>query len=316
VRVSQIFLIRFRGLRQFAFAAVCGVSSVLAGQLPAPVEDPPQKFESTIHEVTQIFTVFDRKGNPVAGLERQDFSVSDDGATVNELRAFEQQFDTPLHIAVAIDLSGSVQEKIKYEIDVSTKFLQRVIRPGDDGWIVGFNFVPHLVTDWTQARQILLEVTRRHPGAGTAFYDTAIFACKRLAASGTNSRRRDVLIVISDGEDNTSRSGFSETLETLLRSGVIVLAVYTGYSSPSRELRSLAESTGGKLFYANTKKGVLNGLAKAEQAIRGQYLIAYRPIDFAPDGRFRPVRLRTLRDDLKVRCRRGYYAAASPASPQ
>ena len=298
-------------LLRLTFVAVWGVSSAFAVQVSTTPAEPAPRFESTAHEVTQIFTVLDRRGRPVSGLESRDFSLLDDGAYVQEFKAFEQQSETPLHMAVAIDLSGSVQERVRYEIDVSTKFLERIIRPSDEGWIVGFNYKPYLVTDWTRARQTLGEVTRREPRAGTAFYDAVMFACRRLASAGTDSHRRDVLVVISDGEDNASRSAFSETLQTVLRSGIVVLVVYTGASFPSRELRTLADATGGELFSANTKRGVLNGLARAEQAIRAQYLIAYRPANFAPDGRFRSIRLRVLRDHLRVRSRSGYYARSS-----
>ncbi|MFL6439904.1 MAG: VWA domain-containing protein [Terriglobales bacterium] len=311
MKCFQVPIIRRGCLLRFTFVAAWGVSSASAVQVSTPAVDPAPRFESTANEVTQIFTVLDRKGRPVSGLDSKDFSLLDDGAYVQEFKAFEQQSETPLHIAVAIDLSGSVQERVRYEIDVSTKFLQRIIRPSDEGWIVGFNYRSYLVTDWTRARQTLGEVTHREPRAGTAFYDAVMFACRRLASAGTDSHRRDVLVVISDGEDNASRSAFSETLQTVLRSGIVVLVVYTGASFPSRELRTLADATGGELFSANTKRGVLNGLARAEQAVRAQYLIAYRPANFAPDGRFRSIRLRVLRDHLRVRSRSGYYARSS-----
>ncbi|HKR29562.1 MAG TPA: VWA domain-containing protein [Terriglobales bacterium] len=311
MKIASVVLIRCTGLRQFVVAAMCGLPAVCAVQFPSPTLESSPRFESTANEVTQVFTVLDRQGKPVSGLERKDFILSDDGAQVDELRAFEQQSETPLHIAVAIDLSGSVQGRVKYEIDVTTQFLRRVISPVDVGWIVGFNFAPYVVSDWARARENLLEVTRRDPNAGTAVYDTVIFACKRLADATTGAHRRNVLVVISDGEDNTSHSSFGETLEAVLRSGVVVLVVYTGYSSPSAQFRSLAESTGGELFFANTKRGVLKGLARAEHAIRAQYFVAYRPAHFVRDGRFRSVRIRTVSGGFRVRCRRGYYADPS-----
>lgn len=92
-----------------------------------------------------------------------------------------------------------------------------------------------------------------------------------------------------------------------------MLVVYTGYSSPSRELGKLAEFAGGELFRADTKRGVLRGLSRAEEAIRAQYFVAYRPAPLVRDRRFRSVRIRTDRDGFRVRCRRGYYA--DPSSP-
>lgn len=116
---------------------------------------------------------------------------------------------------MAIDLSGSVQARVKYEIDVTTQFLERVISSADIGWIIGFNFEPHVATDWARARETLLAITRRFPNGGTAFYDTVIFAAKRLVETSADSRRRNVLVVISDGQDNSSHSGFNEMIQTV-----------------------------------------------------------------------------------------------------
>ena len=83
--------------------------------------------------------------------------------------------------------------------------------------------------------------------------------------------------------------------------------------------RSVFYSVGGnretdeRALRADTKRGVLKGLSRAEEAIRAQYFVAYRPAQLVRDGRFRSVRIRTVRDGFRVRCRRGYYA--DPSAP-
>ena len=277
----------------------------------------PPVFRSTAREVNQIFTVQDGHGHPIPDLQRADFEIHDAGKQVAEVAAFRQQTETPLHIAVAIDLSGSVSTRVKYEVEVSTKFLQRVLRPGDQGWVMGFNYRSYIIQDLSRARDSLLGIHRQEPKAATAFYDALCLASTHLANAGGETNHRDVLVIISDGVDNASHSNFRDALQTVLRSGVIVLVLYTGSAASTRELRILGDMTGGQFFYTFTLGGVLRGLEKAEQAIRGQYLLAYRPPDFQPDGRFRQIDIRPLRRGLHVRCRKGYFALDVPtASPQ
>jgi Ca-activated chloride channel family protein len=280
--------------------------------VPANSENPPH-FQFSVNEVNQVFTVFDHKGHPISDLQRADFDIKDAGLNVNDVVAFHQQTETPLNIAVAIDLSGSVSSRVSYEVEVTTKFLNRVLRPGDTGRIIGFNYVSYLIEDLANARNRLLGIHKREPAAGTAFYDAIIFACNRLAIA-PETNRRDVLVVISDGIDNGSRSNFQDALQAAVRQGVIVLVLYTGFDGTTRELHALADMTGGQFFNSYTMRGVLKALTKAEQAIRGQYLLAYRPPDFTPNGRFRQVSIRPLIKGLRVRCRKGYYAVDASAA--
>ena len=304
------------------FGVLVIVAAVACAQIPASSlntvaaaapSEPPLHFQSSVTEVNHVFTVLDRKGHPIPDLRQTDFIIHDSGLSVGNVVAFRQQTETPLNIAVAIDLSGSVSSRVGYEVEVTTKFLKRVLRPGDTGRIIGFNYVSYLIEDLADARSKLLAIHRREPGAGTAFYDAVIFACKSLATA-PETKRRDVLVVISDGVDNGSRSSFKDALEAAVRSGVIVLVVYTGFDGATRELRSLTDMTGGQFFSTVTVRGVLNALAKAEQAIRGQYLVAYRPPEFTADGRFRQVSIRPVTKGLRVRCRKGYYADPPPAT--
>ncbi|HWC18328.1 MAG TPA: VWA domain-containing protein [Terriglobales bacterium] len=305
-----------------AFALLIILAGAACAQMPAaPPDKPPllsepaasvtsetpPHFQSSVTEVNQVFTVLDHKGHPIPDLQRTDFIIKDAGRSVDNVVAFRQQAETPLNIAVAIDLSGSVSPRVGYEVEVTTKFLKRVLRPGDTGKIIGFNYVSYLIENLAEARNKLLAIHRQEPGAGTAFYDAVIFACDRLSAAPATNRR-DVLVVISDGVDNGSHSSFQDALEAAVRRGVIVLALYTGYDGSTRELRTLTDMTGGQFFSAITVRGVLNALARAEQAIRGQYLLAYRPPAFTPDGSFRLVSIRPVGKGLRVRCRKGYYA--------
>jgi len=282
-------------------------TSLLSEPSVAVTADAPARFQSSVSEVNQIFTVLDHKGHPIPDLERTDFIIKDAVLSVDHVVAFRHQTETPLNIAVAIDLSGSVSSRVGYEVEVTTKFLRRVLRLGDTGRVIGFNYVSYLIENLADARNRLLAIHRREPGAGTAFYDAVIFACNRLAAV-PETNRRDVLVVISDGVDNSSQANFQNALQAAVRKGVIVLVLYTGADGTTRELHTLTDMTGGEFFSAATVRGVLNALAKAEQAIRGQYLLAYRPPEFIADGRFRPVLIRPIGKGLRVRCRRGYYA--------
>jgi|tagenome__1003787_1003787.scaffolds.fasta_scaffold20923842_2 Ca-activated chloride channel family protein len=314
---TAVFVFGILGVVIASPQSVTVTSSAVAisGRPAAGTSEARPMFRSTAREVNQIFTVQDHSGHPIPDLRRDDFAIQDSGKEVTEVAVFRQQTETPLHIAVAIDLSGSVSSRVKYEAEVSTKFLQRVLRPGDQGSIIGFNYRTYVIEDLPHARDNILAIHHREPKAATAFYDTVAVASARLTAAGGDTNHRDVLIVITDGVDNASRTKFHDALHAALRSGVIVLVLYTGSATSTTELRKLADMTGGQFFYTFTVGGVLKGLEKAEQAIRGQYLLAYRPADFQADGRFRQIDIRPLRKGLKVRCRKGYFAVEQPLAP-
>lgn len=265
--------------------------------------------QKSVDEVNMLFTVTDHSGHPVHGLTGADFTVTD-RQVPSPITFFQSETDAPLRIAVAIDLSGSVAPKVKYEVRVATEFLARVMRPGDTAEIIGFGTRPYAQRDLAKASECLLALVQNDPRMGTAVYDVVRRTCAEMAAAAGVSRHRSILLLITDGEDNASRSTAGDALRAVEESGVIAFVVYTGGQDHPAFLRRLTKVSGGRIFDGSTSSRVAAALAKVTTILREQYLIAYRPRDLRRDGSFHEVKIAVQRRNLRVYCRRGYYAVA------
>ena len=158
------------------------------------------------------------------------------------------------------------------------------------------------------------------PGGGTALWDAVAFAADKLAARPESQPVARVLVVISDGEDNSSSVSLQQAIWVAQRGEVAIYTVSTkegsnGEYSPllgNRALKTLSEQTGGAIFTPGTLGGLNRSLADLQQALRGRYMVYYKPASSKPDGRYHAVDIKAAKDGhkLKVYARKGYYASA------
>jgi VWFA-related protein len=127
-------------------------------------------------------------------------------------------------------------------------------------------------------------------------------------------------VVLTDGQDNSSHRSLKQAIEVAEAAGVTVYTVSTAEridddTDADRILKTIAERTGGGSMFPGHLQALDLYLNQLPQAIRSRYLIAYRPADFKPDGRFRPVRLMAAKNGkrLRVQVRKGYYARMASA---
>src|SRR2546429_9534818 len=73
-------------------------------------------------------------------------------------------------------------------------------------------------------------------------------------------------------------------------------------------LEQIAEATGGRAFFPFKMKDITHSFAAIEDELRSQYVVSYRPADFDADGRYRSIEISSLKKDLQVRARKGYFA--------
>jgi VWFA-related protein len=183
-----------------------------------------------------------------------------------------------------------------------------------------------LVQDFTPDRALMSHaVNQLAPGGGTALWDAAAFAADKLAKRREPQPVARILVVISDGEDNSSSVTLKQVIAQALRGEVAVYTVSTrdlAAATPSElvgehALKTLSELTGGTTFIPGSVRRLNSSLADLQQAIRGRYLVSYKPASFQRDGRYRPIDITAQKDGrkLKVVARKGYYAsAAQPGS--
>lgn len=189
-----------------AVLAACGLVAAVVAQTPRPTpvpsgDDEIIKVESRL--VIVPVSVTDASGQPVLGLKADSFLVSEEGRrqVVDQVSDAE---NTPLEIALLIDVSGSINPLFEFEIDAAAQFLQSIMKPDDRAtiFLIGDKPISALVRE--NAAQAATRVRGIVPsGKFTAFYDTVASAAKYLQKNAPVRSRR-VIVALTDGEDNWS----------------------------------------------------------------------------------------------------------------
>jgi len=297
-------------------------SSSATGQAQGQAENPAKSdsdesvttIVSAVNEVRVVFTVTDRHGHYIKDLKRDEFKVIDDRQPA-ELRSFRSETDLPLQVGLLVDASNSVRDRFKFEQEAAIEFLNSIIRPRyDKAFVVGFDATPEVTQDFTDNTQNLSTGVRMlRAGGGTAMYDALYFACRdKLLKQEQSGPVRRAIILLSDGDDNLSHVTREEAIDMAARAEVIVYTISTNVSgikdNGDKVLKRIAEATGGRAFFPFQMRDVSDAFLSIQEELRSQYAIAYKPANFASDGRYRTIEILAQDRGLKVRTRKGYYA--------
>ena len=293
-------------------AAVVGISATTTDNGP---DDSILTIRKRVDEVNVLFIATDRHGKFVRNLNQADFAILDDHKPVQSIVNFRRETDLPIELGLLMDVSGSVKGRFAFEKDAATGFLQHIIRPGfDKAFVVGFNKDSHMAQDFTdQVPALAAGIQHLSDGGGTALYDAIYKACKdKLLREHSDHPIRKAIVVVSDGEDNQSEVTRAQAIEMAQRAEVLIYAISTDDSGlilrGDKVLEDLASATGGRAFFPFKMKDITHSFAAIEDELRSQYDIAYKPADFDADGRYRSIEITSLKKDLQVRARRGYFA--------
>jgi len=271
--------------------------------------------QKRVDEVNVLFIAMDKHGKFVRDLKKDDFNVLDDHKPPQSIVRFSQQTDLPLQLGLLIDTSGSIHGRFDFEQNAAAGFLQHTIRANfDHAFVMGFNARNHVAQDFTDNVSLLQTgIHNLQNGGGTALYQAIYNACKdRLLKDDTDRPTRRALVIVSDGEDNQSDVSRAQAIEMAQRAQVIIYTISTDDSGlilrGDKVLQQLADSTGGRAFFPFKMKDIKNSFSAIEDELRSQYVVSYHPADFDADGRFRSIEITSLKKDLQVRSRRGYFA--------
>jgi Ca-activated chloride channel family protein len=266
------------------------------------VNAPENMAEVDINFVELYTSVFDRQNRPVEGLEAKDFTVSEDG-TPQEISRFERVTDLPIHAAVTLDVSGSMETSLDKARQSALEFFQQIIRPKDRAAVITFNDHPNLTVKFTNDVPTLAAgLAGLKAERGTALYDSIIFTLYYF--TGVKGQR--AMILISDGKDEGSRFTWDDALDYARRAGVTIYPIGLG-DVDKRKLNQLAEETGGRTFFLKNVDELAGIYAQVEQELRSQYLIAYQSTNTSGGKTFRSVDLKVLRPGMEAKTIRGYY---------
>lgn len=290
---------------------------------PPPPDPLPTQYDETkpisinTDLVTLTLTVTDLYGRYVSGLGKHAFTIIDNN--IEQEISFFSDSDAPVSVGILFDVSGSMSGD---KIARARKALERFIgtsHPMDEYSLIAFNTRAQLLLDRTRnSESVLDKLTLVKPKSNTALYDACYLGIERVTRG---AHQKKALLIISDGQDNSSRYNFGEVRRLMKESDVVVYAVgilggsdagsATGMQGQAF-LDELAGVTGGKSFYPQNNAELDEIFERIALELRHQYSIAYTPKDFTPNGKWRKIKVRVKPPRglprLTVRSREGYYA--------
>jgi len=294
--------------------AAPGTSVRPAGAQTAAQDQEAPTIKVEANEVDLVFTVTDKKGHFVNGLQQSNFGLLDDGRPPESVLHFYQQTNLPLRVGIMLDTSSSIRGRFPFEQDSAIAFLLQVLHRNDRAFVEGFDVETDVAQGFTNNIDLLsVGIHKLRPGGGTALFDAVYKTCKdEMLTLREESAVRKAVILVSDGDDNYSHALESDAIKECQRAETIVYAISTNVS-PSKDkgddvLQAIADATGGRAFYPTRIEDVASGFNSIEEELRSQYLLEYRPADFKQDGAFRTIYLQANDPRYHVRAHTGYFA--------
>ena len=270
-----------------------------------------------VEEVVLNATVLDGSNHLVTNLDQSAFNVREDNVP-QTITSFRRE-DLPVSLGILVDNSGSMMTKRRSVAEASLDMV-RSSNPQDEVFLVSFNEEATLEQPFSSDVKKLSDSFNNigSPKGGTAIYDAVIASGTEMAKSA--KRPKQVLVIITDGEDNAS----TETLEDTIREvqdlqGPIVYCIGLLYEDQGgggrearrarRALEALANQTGGVAYFPHSLVEVPEIAAEVARDIRNQYTIGYHSTKPPSEGGYRTVRVeaKSPKGKLTVRTRTGYY---------
>ncbi len=288
------------------------------GQAPTEKSGDIYVFRKEVDEVTLHATVVDDKNRLITDLDRNDFTVYEDGQP-QKITSFRRE-DIPVAMGIVIDNSGSMRDK-RPAVNAAAINFVKSSNPQDKVFIVNFNEDFFLDQDYTASIPKLKDALERiEARGGTALYDAVVASSDHLKKSGLLEKK--VLLVVTDGEDNASRESLEQAIRRLQEENgptvyTIGLLGEEHSKRARRALRQMAEETGGIAFFPQGLGEVEAITQQIAHDIRNQYTIGYKPSKPQSEGGFRTVKVDASAKGykkLQVRTRSGYYAGQSRAA--
>jgi VWFA-related protein len=279
-------------------------------------------FRSSVDEVDVFFSATDG-GKSITNLTPAEIRILDNNRAPDKIIGFRNESQLPLRLGLVVDTSDSVRGRLSFEQKAAIKFLGDVLRDRRDlAFVVGVSNSVLMVQDFSSdLLQVSRAVYQLAPGGGTALWDAVAFASEKLGKLKESQPVARIVVLVSDGQDNSSSTTLKEAIASAVRNETVVYTVstreLTDESSSSivgdHALKTLSEQTGGGAFVPGSLHRLGGSLADVQQVIRGRYLLTYTPAGFEPDGSYRSINVSAERYGrrLKVFARKGYYASVA-----
>jgi VWFA-related protein len=302
-------------------------------------QQPQQKEDETTIKlgtklVNVLFSVQDKQNRYLNDLKQEDVQILENGQP-QDIFTFKREMDLPLTMAILVDVSGSERFTLPQLKDAGGRFVDSVIRTGKDTVAVlkfegEATVMQELTSNPKRVRKALDDISFVAPPpvgvyggttppinggsrqGSTAIWDAVVATSADMLAKEPG---RKTIILLTDGQDTSSRMKLDEAINEALRAEVVIYSI--GIGDPGMDginegaLKKLSESTGGRPVFPKNSRDLDKAFAQLEQDLRQQSLLAYEPKNEATDGGFRKLEIRVVNrnvKDLKIRHRKGYYA--------
>ena len=268
----------------------------------------PQYVSEVDVDLVELYaTVTDRSNNLVDNLKQDDFEVYESGKK-QELVKFDQVRNLPLTVCMLIDTSGSMASSLSATQTAAAGFLQSAMKPGDKAFAVSFSHRPRLeMAPTDDINAVIQSISGLQAVGDTALHDALVHSLYYFR--GVKGQR--ALVLLSDGDDNSSYISFKEAMEYGSRSGVAVYAIglnLTFFDTGIKgKLGELAAASGGRAFFTNSPQELPAIYRQIETELRNRYLLAYNSTEAGTQTGFRPVEVKVKKSGLKARTEKGYY---------
>jgi VWFA-related protein len=263
--------------------------------------------EVRIDQVELTVVVTDAAGRLVTDLPRDAFTVREDGAEI-PIEGFGTTAELPLSLGILVDTSGSMAKTFEDVRRAISVFARDLVRPGDSYFLTSFAFDTTVEVPWTQEAQRLPKLLDTIvPEGGTALNDSVVRSLEQFRAR----RGRTALVLLSDGDDTSSRTSWDVTLRfcRTVRTPVFPIGLRISvldFQSRSR-LKEMAESTGGEAFFVGKAEELPEAYARIGAQLRAQYLLSYRSPSKKGKDEFRTVSVAVAKEGTTARTIAGYY---------
>jgi VWFA-related protein len=333
-----------------------GVAQSTASPSPTPRtrEELPQDSDEVVKVETNLtnifFTAADKNKRFISDLKAEDIRVLEDGEP-QEIFTFQTNIDLPLSLAILIDTSASEERTLPDEKEAARAFLENVLRPNkDEAAIVSFTgettleqgfsgnlerlrraidhveFVPPsgyigggVVVNGTPP----ISGTNQSLAGSTAIWDAVWATAEELISTSAEHTRR-AMILLTDGDDTSSRMKMHDAIERAQKADALVYAIGIGdrytFNVNEGDLRKIAEKTGGRAYFPRHERDLRDAFTQIQRDLREQYLVAYSPRNKARDGSYRRIEIQLVnpalrQQDLKLNYRSGYFAKTTGPEP-
>src|SRR5690349_9469582 len=336
-------------------SVTAGGPIALASPSPTPRtrEDLPQDSDEVVKFDTNLtnifFTAADKNRRFVSNLKAEDIRVLEDGQP-QEVFTFQTNIDLPLSIAILIDTSASEERTLPDEKEAARAFLENLMRNKDEAAVVSFTGETTLEQGFTgnveRLRRAIDHIefippsgyigggvvvngtppisgTNQSLAGSTAIWDAVWATSDELLSSSAENTRR-AIILLTDGEDTSSRMKIHEAIEKAQKADALIYAIGIGdrytFNVDEGSLRKITEKTGGRAYFPRHSRDLRDAFAQIQRDLREQYLVAYSPSNKARDGSYRKIEIQVVnpelkQQNLKLNYRSGYFAKTGAAEP-